>query len=75
MSRFAQWNLCKPDHAGRFLMQGSGVIARTESITMSMREIDRLKVIQAVIDGNLKGCAARLHAPPGDIRLVPDAQA
>ena len=29
-------------------MAGSG------TITMSMREIDRLKVIQAVVDGNLK---------------------
>jgi hypothetical protein len=33
-------------------------MARTESITMSMREIDRLKVIQAVIDGNLKASTA-----------------
>jgi hypothetical protein len=29
-------------------------MARTESITMSMREIDRLKTVQAVVDGNLK---------------------
>jgi hypothetical protein len=29
-------------------------MARTETITMSMREIDRLKTVQAVVDGNLK---------------------
>ena len=29
-------------------------MAGTGSITMSMREIDRLKVIQAVIDGRMK---------------------
>ena len=29
-------------------------MTRTETITMSMREIDRLKTIQAVVDGNLK---------------------
>ena len=29
-------------------------MARTGIITMSMREIDRLKVIQAVVDGNFK---------------------
>jgi transposase len=33
-------------------------MAHVESITMSMREIDRLKVIQAVIDGNLKASTA-----------------
>jgi transposase len=37
-----------------FLYARSGVMARTESITMSMREVDRLKVIQAVIDDKLK---------------------
>lgn len=30
----------------------------TEIITMSMREVDRLKVIQAVIDGNLRAVTA-----------------
>jgi hypothetical protein len=30
-------------------------MARVETITMSMREIDRLKTIQAVIDGHLRG--------------------
>jgi hypothetical protein len=29
-------------------------MARFASITMSMREFDRVKVIQAVVDGNLK---------------------
>ena len=29
-------------------------MARIEAITMSMREIDRLKMVQAVIDGSLK---------------------
>lgn len=29
-------------------------MARNETITMSMREFDRVKVIQAVVDGNLK---------------------
>ncbi|OWW18700.1 helix-turn-helix domain-containing protein [Noviherbaspirillum denitrificans] len=29
-------------------------MAKNETITMSMREIDRLKVIQAVVDRNLK---------------------
>jgi transposase len=33
-------------------------MARTETITMNMREIDRLKVIQAVIDRNLKASTA-----------------
>jgi transposase len=37
-------------------------MARTEMITMSMREIDRLKTVQAVVEGNLKPmvAAARL---------------
>jgi transposase len=33
-------------------------MARFASITMSMRDIDRLKVIQAIIDGNLKASTA-----------------
>lgn len=33
-------------------------MARIETITMSMREIDRLKTIQAVVDGNLKPMVA-----------------
>ncbi|MDB5770476.1 MAG: family transposase [Burkholderia sp.] len=33
-------------------------MARVESITMSMREIDRLKTIQAVIDGHLRASTA-----------------
>ena len=37
-------------------------MVRTEMITMSMREIDRLKSVQAVLEGNLKPmvAAARL---------------
>jgi hypothetical protein len=50
----------------------------TEIITMSMREVDRLKVIQAVVDGNLKpGCAAerlgltarKIRRPANRVRL------
>jgi hypothetical protein len=39
-------------------------MAHVESITMSMREIDRLKTVQAVVDGNLKPmqAARRLEA-------------
>jgi hypothetical protein len=33
-------------------------MAHVESITMSMREIDRLKTIQAVIDGHLRASTA-----------------
>lgn len=33
-------------------------MARTEIITMSMREIDRLKTVQAVVDGNLRPMVA-----------------
>jgi hypothetical protein len=33
-------------------------MARFASITMSMRDIDRLKTIQAIIDGNLKASTA-----------------
>ena len=33
-------------------------MARTEIITMSMREVDRLKTVQAVVDGNLRPMAA-----------------
>lgn len=36
-------------------------MADTGTITMSMREIDRLKVIQAVVDGNLKPMQAALR--------------
>lgn len=48
-------------------------MARIEMITMSMREIDRLKTIQAVVDGNLKPmmAAARLDLTTRQIqRLV-----
>lgn len=48
-------------------------MARIEMITMSMREIDRLKTIQAVADGRLKviGAAERLELTPRQIqRLV-----
>ena len=41
--------------------QGSVIMAGTGIITMSMREIDRLKVIQAVVDGNLKPMQAVSH--------------
>ena len=33
-------------------------MARFASITMSMRDIDRLKVIQAITDGHLKASTA-----------------
>jgi hypothetical protein len=38
-------------------------MAKSGTITMSMREIDRLKTIQAVVDGNLKpmSCMDRIH--------------
>jgi transposase len=48
-------------------------MARIETITMSMREIDRLKTIQAVVDGNLKPmqAAQRLHLTTRQVqRLV-----
>jgi hypothetical protein len=38
-------------------------MAGIETITMSMREIDRLRTIQAVIDGNLKPMQAALREP------------
>lgn len=51
-------------------------MARFTSITMSMRDIDRLKVIQAIIEGHLKASTAanrlqltKRHAgAPGDAR-------
>jgi transposase len=48
-------------------------MARTGTITMSMRELDRLKVVQAVVDGNLKPmqAAQRLNLTARQIqRLV-----
>lgn len=36
-------------------------MARIETITMSMREIERLKTIQAVVDGNLKPMLAAIR--------------
>jgi transposase len=48
-------------------------MASVETITMSMQELDRLKVIQAVVDGNLKPrqAAQRLDLTPRQIqRLV-----
>ena len=36
-------------------------MARIETITMSMSEIDRLKTIQAVVDGNLKPMVAAVR--------------
>jgi hypothetical protein len=38
-------------------------MAHVESITMSMREIDRLKTIQAVADGNLRAVTAARRLP------------
>jgi hypothetical protein len=39
-------------------------MAGIETITMSMREIDRLKVIQTVVDGNLKPMQAAQRYEP-----------
>jgi hypothetical protein len=36
-------------------------MARIETTTISMREIDRLKMIQAVVDGNLKPMVAAVR--------------
>jgi hypothetical protein len=46
-------------------------MAHVESITMSMREIDRLKTVQAVVDGNLKPmqAARRLVRERHDVRI------
>jgi transposase len=47
-------------------------VARTETITMSMREIDRLKTVQAVVEGNLKPmvAAARLDLTTRQVRRL-----
>src|SRR5215210_7093656 len=50
-----------------------GRMAPFETITMTMREIDRLKTIQAVVDGHLKPARAaeRLQLTPRQVhRLV-----
>lgn len=44
-------------------------MVRTEMITMSMREIDRLKTVQAVVEGNgeadSRGGSVRFDDSPG----------
>lgn len=47
-------------------------MARTETITMSMREIDRLKTVQAVVDGDLKPmvAAARMGLTTRQVRRL-----
>ena len=40
-------------------MDSAQAMARTDVITVSMRELDRLKTVQAVVDGQLRpGVAA-----------------
>lgn len=47
-------------------------MATTGTITMSMREIDRLKIIQAIVDGNLKPirAAERLQMTTRQVRRL-----
>jgi hypothetical protein len=47
-------------------------MAKNGTITMSMREIDRLKLIQAIVDGNLKPmrAAERLQMTTRQIRRL-----
>jgi hypothetical protein len=47
-------------------------MATTGTITMSMREINRLKIIQAIVDGNLKPirAAERLQITTRQVRRL-----
>lgn len=45
-------------------------MARTEVITVSMRELDRLKTVQAVVDGQLRPGVAAEREPESDLHLA-----
>src|SRR5450830_1856758 len=59
-------------HAVKLQVLRSCIMVRTEMITMSMREIDRLKTVQAVVNGDLKPmvAAARLSLTTRQVRRL-----